>query len=410
DASYLFPYGPYSIKLLLKYIPGKYVVVNSPVTAIHVGDEIVSVDGLTTIQWEDSLKPYVSAGDSDAFRKSVASDMLCGTYSANINVVFKDSTGASHTLPMPRGQSPGNSYFSSYFPNDTLANVQWKHWTNCNTGYINLSTMQDSGVFSAYQNLRTCSTLILDLRCAYPVSYTYNTLANYMLPGPKAYSSFLFPDPTYPGTFSVGSNQAGYSGNPEPYAGKVILLLNEQTQFQSEDAALIFETLPHVLKIGSPTNASDGNEIYYSISQNLQAGFNGYAIYDALGDSLERVGILPDIVMYPTQTGIRHHRDELLERALTASCVTGIELLEKPLPCIRIYPNPSSGIVTLVASFIPGRKQLVIHTMLGETIYRASLLQDDSVIDLSAFPPGMYLFSVYNTDGTFSSNGKLLIH
>ncbi len=53
-------FGEYVPRLLLRYTQNQYVVVKSGYTEITAGDIILTINGLTTTQWEDSLRPYIS--------------------------------------------------------------------------------------------------------------------------------------------------------------------------------------------------------------------------------------------------------------------------------------------------------------------------------------------------------------
>jgi len=94
---YPFP-GFYVPELMLHYIQGKYVVVKSGVTAIPVGDAIISVNGLTASQWEDSLGTYISAGNSAVFHRDMCRYLLAGDDGTNENVVYADTAGVTGSI------------------------------------------------------------------------------------------------------------------------------------------------------------------------------------------------------------------------------------------------------------------------------------------------------------------------
>jgi hypothetical protein len=85
---------------------------------------------------------------------------------------------------------------------------------------------------------------------------------------------------------------------------------------------MILKAMPDAVIVGSQTAGTDGNISSFHISQEIQTGFTSLGVYYPNGDSTERIGIVPDSVVYPTVAGIRQGRDEVLEKALqVAGCL-----------------------------------------------------------------------------------------
>ncbi|MGP8217631.1 MAG: T9SS type A sorting domain-containing protein [Bacteroidia bacterium] len=397
-----FPYGYYSAQLVLKYIPNGYIVVQSGVRGITIGDKIISVDGLTPAQWEDSLKPYISAGDSAAFKYFISTYMLTGNYGSSADIIYQDSSGKDDTIMVPRNVATYSSWFFSYFPNDTLATVHWRLWNNCNIGYVNMGELETSDIGSMYRNLYNTSAIIFDIR-NYP-NETEGILADYMFPRVTIFAKFLVPDIAYPGTFYWQNDSLGINGNPTPYKGKIILLFNEQTVSQAEFTCMILQAMPNVITIGSQTQGTDGNISYYRPSQYQQTGFTSLGVFYPNGDSTERVGIIPDTLIYPTQNGIRAGRDEVLEKALdVAGCPLGIPNIQSSSIYVNVYPNPtlnevfvkannlSTGKVTLTISDITGRILLEKQTDNSASEYFTEL-------NINQLATGIYMLGIKTTE------------
>ena len=81
---------------------------------------------------------------------------------------------------------------------------------------------------------------------------------------------------------------------------------------------------------------------------------------------------------------------------ITDVCSTNeIKLLEEQKSVMHIYPNPNNGFFTVhFPENISGK--LVINSLLGETVY-TSTLQNNSIIDLSALPNGVYFLKAETT-------------
>ncbi|MFH1295845.1 MAG: hypothetical protein ABIJ04_01045, partial [Bacteroidota bacterium] len=123
-------YGGYSPDLILRYTPNGYVVVISGYGDVSKGDILVSINNLSMDQLEDSLRPYISAGNSSVFRRFMCRYLLRGSYGSQVEMVYTDSLGDSHTKLMNRSYQIADNWY----PNDTLKNEKFKKW-ECNVGY-----------------------------------------------------------------------------------------------------------------------------------------------------------------------------------------------------------------------------------------------------------------------------------
>jgi hypothetical protein len=312
-------YGYYCPKIVLRYSQNKYVVVKSGYGIISKGDVIVSINDMTPVQWEDSLRPYISAGNPSVFRRFICQYMLCGPSGSQIQIISKDSMGNDHTFSSSRNYYLYDSWFTSYYPNDTLGTVKWKKW-NCNVGYVNMGKLMTSDVDTMYSVLKTTTAIIFDIR-NYP-NYTEEDIADLIYPNSITFNKFTFPDIFYPGTYSWYYDYRGWDGNPEYYQGQVIILCNQETQSQAEFSCMVLRAMPNSVIIGSQTAGTDGDVSIFHLSQDIQTGLTTLGVYYPNGDSTERIGIVPDSIVYLTSAGIRQGRDEVLEKALqVAGCL-----------------------------------------------------------------------------------------
>jgi carboxyl-terminal processing protease len=397
-----FPNGVnsyFSPNLILKYIPNQYVVIKSGITGITPGDAIISVNGLTTKQWDDSLKDYVSAGDTAFFRKTVSYYMLFGKFGATYNVVYLDSANNTKTKLVTCNTSIYSSYISpynGYFANDTLGATNYTLWNDCNIGYVNMGVLQLSDVTNMYNKLQNTNSIIFDLR-DYPNAAEIN-IANLIYPNQTTFSQVQIPDVNYPGTFYWQGQNLGVNGNPNPYSGHIILLFNELTESQSEYSCMILGAMPNVTKIGSQTAGTDGNVTNYRLNQNIYTGFTSLGIFYPNLDSTERVGIIPDSIVYPTRKGLYHSRDEVLEKALQVlGCPASVPEINGSHPEITVFPNPTNNKVSIQ---IENSNEAIISYSLTDVMGRQILNRKaggkignvtSTQIDLSIFPSGIYI-------------------
>ena len=396
----MFPYY-YTPEIVLNYIPGSYVVVISYVPGIVKGDIITDVDGLSMNQWEDSLRPYFSAGNLSVFRREICPFITCGpTYGSSIRLSFLDSINTPHTITTTRSSNVYTPGFQPYYPNDTLAKAHWRK-LGCDVGYVNMGQLQQSEVNAMYNDLQNTSAIIFDQR-NYP-NQTAPLIANLMYPGLKGFSKITLPDTSYPGTYHYEYDSLGVNGNPTPYSGKVIILMNEVTQSQAEYTCMILAAMPNSIKIGSQTAGADGDISYFYLTKDIHAGFTSLGIYYPNGDSTERIGIRPDSIVYPTAMGIRHKRDELLEKALqVAQCPLSVRPIEMSKPEIMLYPNPATNILIVGIQNIPesdgANTTMEITDLQGRVLSKKSIkINQQNIlidVDISTFSDGMYLMNL----------------
>ncbi|HTB32840.1 MAG TPA: hypothetical protein VK808_12485, partial [Bacteroidia bacterium] len=255
--SYFPSGGNYSIPLVMEYLYPNYVVTKSYYPNIKPGDIITSLNGLTTQQWEDSLKPYMTGSDTSATRYLISEYMATEPYGTPVTVGYKDSLNNSHSVVLNCDSNYGQLFYD-YYPNDTLASAHWRYWSNCNIGYVNVGQIQTSDESALYATLQSANAIIFDVR-NYPSSSAIWDIISMMFPGQTNISKLTFPDVTYPGTWYWQTEHEGYNGNPNPYTGQVIILMDQSTISQAEYVCQTLAQMPNAVKVGSQTRGADGN-------------------------------------------------------------------------------------------------------------------------------------------------------
>ncbi|HXB42068.1 MAG TPA: S41 family peptidase [Bacteroidia bacterium] len=383
----------YSPPIILTYAQNKYIVAQTTLSPIKKGDEIISINGASTLGRENYMRQYVSAGNNSVFHRFMCNYMLNGYYNTAANIVYKDSMGNTQILNTTRTDYIYNSWFYTYYPNDTLATVHWKKF-GCGTGYVNMGLLTTSEVNTMYSNLRNCPAIIFDIR-NYPNGTAW-AIANKMYLNNKAFAKFTIPDVSYPGTFFWNYDYLGINGNPTPYTGKVIILMNEETQSQAEFSCMILGAMQNSVKVGSQTAGADGNITYFRLSQDIGSGFTTLGTFYANGDSTQRIGIVPDSLVSPTQLGIRTHRDEVLEKALEiASCLNSVQPFNNNASNIFVYPNPGNGNISI--SSAENIKELRVYDILGNII--STTYPDKKDVKITIENEGVYFIHLNSSQG-----------
>ena len=170
--------------------------------------------------------------------------------------------------------------------------------------------------------------LIINLR-GYP-KLTAAKVSWYLNKEIKEFALYFSPDSTCPGVYkydmlfyagvmdSINWYSISKEGTPNPnyYKGKVVLLVDEQTQSQAEFSCMAFQTAPDVITIGSQTSGADGDAFPFMLPGGIKTFISFWGICYPDRRQTQRIGIVPDIEVKPTIEGLKLGKDEVLERAI----------------------------------------------------------------------------------------------
>lgn len=188
-----------------------------------------------------------------------------------------------------------------------------------NIGYVDMSTLEMKDVDQMMKTFENTKAIIIDIR-NYPKFIPY-LITNYLNSEKKEFVKISIPDLKYPGKFIWKQNGVTGKNNKDYYKGKVVLLVNEETQSRAEFSVMCLQTANNVITIGSQTAGADGNLSFTEFIGGYKSFFSGTGIYYPDETITQRKGVKIDIEINQTIEGIREGRDEILEKA--------IELIEK---------------------------------------------------------------------------------
>jgi C-terminal processing protease CtpA/Prc len=100
------------------------------------------------------------------------------------------------------------------------------------------------------------------------------------------------------------------------YKGRTVMLIDERAMSQAEWTGLLYEAANGTKFIGSNTAGAVGDRTTVTLPGGISATFTGHDVRHADGRQVQRIGLVPDVVVRPTVAGIRQGRDEVLERAI----------------------------------------------------------------------------------------------
>ncbi|WP_264524416.1 S41 family peptidase [Flavobacterium sp. N502536] len=182
-----------------------------------------------------------------------------------------------------------------------------------NIGYVDMSYLEMKDVDKMMLDLKATKAIIIDYR-AY-MNFTPFMIARRLIRTKKEFAKVIKPDLSYPGRFIWKQSETIPPKNNDYYTGKVIVLVNENTQSASEFATMLLQTGDNVTTIGTQTSGADGN-VSYNDFLGYKSIITGLGVFYPDRSETQRVGIKINVVVHPTIKGIREGRDEILEKAL----------------------------------------------------------------------------------------------
>lgn len=309
---YLYFFGDKFVPFETKIIDDKAIVISlkndslSKLNDIRIADVITKVDGREIAEiLKEKIKYIEGSNTSTVLRNSNTAIFNGKSKNAEIEYIRDGKTAVKSINRY--------IYLDMKVKSVSVNKEKWKILED-NIGYVNFTSLMHNDIPALIENLKDTKALIFDNRC-YP-NGIMSTIANWINSESKDFARFTYPDITYPGKFYWSKNFDIGSENPNHYKGKVIVLVDENTQSHAEFTAMSLKTAPDVTIIGSQTAGADGNVCNFQIIKGFYTSFSGLGVFYPNKKETQRIGIVPDIEVKPTISGIQQGRDEILERAV----------------------------------------------------------------------------------------------
>jgi len=276
---------------------------------LQIGDIIIDIKGETVQQKVDRLKKYVPASN-EAARLRIIAGYLLRSNDRGITVTYvRDGKTASKSLPCHTPEA----IFAKTNSGAESATPTWRFLTP-EIGYIFLGTATNQELSKMMGELRLTKGIVIDIRC-YPNDFMVFTLSQYFNLKKTPFVKFSNGSIQNPGMFTF-AKPLSVPGMKSAYNGKVVILVNEQTQSSAEYHTMAFRASQIATVVGSTTAGADGNISPITLPGGIVTNISGIGVYYPDGKETQRVGIVPDVVVNPTLRGFIEGRDEVLEKAV----------------------------------------------------------------------------------------------
>jgi hypothetical protein len=307
------PAGTCQLPVLVRFVEGRAVISGyrddavGPASGLKRGDIVEAIDGIPVAQLIDSWRPYYAASNEPTRLRDIAEGLTRGEC-GQAQVKLRQAGGLTE-LAVSRTQRTGSRKPTTHDrEGDTfqlLAN---------DIAYIKLSSIKRADIPGYMERAARTKGLIIDIR-NYPSDFVPFALGQYLIDRPTKFVRFTIGDLVNPGGFKWGP-ALELPPQASRYAGKVMILVDETSQSQSEYTAMALRAAPNAKVVGSTTAGADGNVSPIPLPGGLRAMISGIGVFYPDKRPTQRIGIIPDIEVRPTIEGVRANRDEVLEAAI----------------------------------------------------------------------------------------------
>jgi len=155
-------------------------------------------------------------------------------------------------------------------------------------------------------------------------------------------------------------------------------------------------------------DVSDGTNVLKGATVSL-TGYGNQATSTIGVAIFSNVASENNLVYTVTDTGYNSITDSInvAHTDITINITLSVTPAKKPTAHLKIYPNPSNGLIKIESNFELNGK-LEILNITGKIVYSAKIKSEKKTIDLRNLPKGMYFIKV--NSGNYSKTEKLVIN
>jgi C-terminal processing protease CtpA/Prc len=303
-------FAPYKVE----FIENKFVVTDyfnpefSDNANLKKGDVITHINGKAVESIVDSLKPFYPGSNEASVMRDISFDLLRSPQKAiNLKYVSDGQTKQQEVALYERNKLNISLY---------KVNKDEKSYKmlDGNIGYVTLANIQAEDIPIIKESFKKTRGIIIDIR-NYPSTFVPFLLGSYFLSRPTAFVKFTQGNIDNPGEFSF-SKPLEIPSDKNHYRSKLVVLVNKVSQSQAEYTAMAFRAAENCTIVGSTTAGADGNVSTIFLPGGLRTMISGIGVYYPNGKETQRIGIVPDVIVKPTISGIKQGKDEVLEKAI----------------------------------------------------------------------------------------------
>ena len=311
-------FGNKSSVVDFKVIENKIVVTgyfNDSLAAFETlkpGDEIIAVNGKRIADLRKMAGPYLCASNESVADRNFIDRFLFKSNDDSLLITYK------------RNDKSNKSVLRLYLPNK-LSYQNGDNWRmpmykllSPDIGYISVGKIKADSLPVIFKTFENTKGIVIDIR-NYPKEFMPFAMGAYLKTSSTPFVKFTVGNINNPGLFSFTAplkNGPDEKNNRNTYKGPLVILVNEQSQSSAEYTAMALRTAPRSVVMGSQTAGADGNISYVPFPGGFSSPFSGIGVFYPDGKETQGIGIVPDIMILPSQKGVIEGKDEVLKKAI----------------------------------------------------------------------------------------------
>lgn len=313
------PDGDCFLPIRVRYIEGQPVVTGNLAGYSQAGEPFRPGDVIAALGSEPvaglfrQWSPYYGASNTAALDREIATYLTRGTCGGVKMAVRRAGTVVdllARRVPMPAPPgvplSPGTNDLPG--PAFRLLSKQ--------VAYLKLSSIDPAQESTYIERAAGTKGLIIDIR-NYPDAFVVFSLGSLLVDRRTPFVRFTTASTNTPGAFHWAAPE---SLEPDPkkphYDGKIVILVDDETQSAAEFAAMAFRSVPDAIVVGNATAGADGNVSRVPLPGGLYTFISGIGVFYPDKKPTQRIGIVPNVVVNPTIADVREGRDPVLAEAI----------------------------------------------------------------------------------------------
>lgn len=303
--------GTYYLPIKLSRIEGKTII-----TEVYdskylgekfflCGDEIIKVDEIEVDSLFSVSSPYIPASNQVTKYRDFLLDLLRSN-KKELNVAYVRN-GKLNSKRYSLKKIDEN-YFTNRLPVPKISFMDLD-----SIAYVNLTSRKVMNL----PNLINKKTIIIDLRGSISDNIKNFLEMSDLIPYSVRFAISSEIDEYKPGRFIFNEHAATITtGKEAEFRGKIILLVNEFTQSQSEFMAMFYQSLPNSLTVGSQTAGTDGNMTFVNLPGGIRTAFTGVGVYYPDRSETQGKGIKIDKYVQQRFQDLIHGKDTQLNMVM----------------------------------------------------------------------------------------------
>lgn len=277
--------------------------------AVKIGDEILTVNGKTVVEYRKALEELLCASNPSAANRNFVSYILRGNGDSLPVTYEHDGVVKRGSLKLYPQKTINDASAKKYYAKPSYKLL------NDSIGYITIATAKVADLKTIFETFKNTKGVVIDIR-NYPAEFMPFEMGKYLKPEPSPFVKFSNGNINNPGLFTFKYTVSNGSKNKDYYKGRIVILVDERTQSSAEYTTMALSTAPNAIVMGSQTAGADGNVSMIPFPGGFGSYISGIGVFYPDGKETQGIGIVPDIEVRATREGIKKGVDELLEKAM----------------------------------------------------------------------------------------------